>query len=130
MKTTEEMRISDWSSDVCSSDLVVAPGGGKIVAFLRDADLRREIAGEHELAELVEQVGAAGKLVFHRQRQQRVLLRGRRLVVRDLVIAPALRLDRVEPGADGLASSEGRRVGKECVVTCSSRWSRDHKKKN
>src|SRR3546814_10255930 len=28
-KTAYEMRISDWSSDVCSSDLVVAtPGGG------------------------------------------------------------------------------------------------------
>src|SRR3546814_8636926 len=25
-KTAYEMRISDWSSDVCSSDLVAAPG--------------------------------------------------------------------------------------------------------
>src|SRR3546814_17640425 len=25
-KTAYEMRISDWSSDVCSSDLIVAPG--------------------------------------------------------------------------------------------------------
>src|SRR3546814_1418403 len=25
-KTAYEMRISDWSSDVCSSDLVIAPG--------------------------------------------------------------------------------------------------------
>src|SRR3546814_6492367 len=115
MKTTEEMRISDWSSDVCSSDLVVAPGGGKIFAFLRDADLRREIAGEHELAELVEKVGAAGKLVFHRQRQQRVLLRGRRLVGRDLVIAPALRLDRVEPGEDGLAVVGARPIGEQLL---------------
>src|SRR3546814_8618065 len=35
-KTAYEMRISDWSSDVCSSDLAVVPemrkrGGGKIV---------------------------------------------------------------------------------------------------
>src|SRR3546814_19849126 len=40
-------------------------------------------------------------------------------------------------GGDGLSvlrllaqtSSEERRVGKECVSTCSSRWAQDHKKK-
>src|SRR3546814_9526142 len=28
-KTAYEMRISDWSSDVCSSDLTIVPGGMK-----------------------------------------------------------------------------------------------------
>src|SRR3546814_7565132 len=28
-KTAYEMRISDWSSDVCSSDLLVPPGCGR-----------------------------------------------------------------------------------------------------
>src|SRR3546814_1127870 len=41
-KTAYEMRISDWSSDVCSSDLTVRPG--------RDADIlareqRRDLVG-------------------------------------------------------------------------------------
>src|SRR3546814_3229397 len=37
-KTAYEMRISDWSSDVCSSDLVLAfrdalPGGGRLMGL-------------------------------------------------------------------------------------------------
>src|SRR3546814_2076235 len=32
-KTAYEMRISDWSSDVCSSDLILIPAGGAAVRF-------------------------------------------------------------------------------------------------
>src|SRR3546814_9710925 len=32
-KTAYELRISDWSSDVCSSDLLCAGGGGKTLAI-------------------------------------------------------------------------------------------------
>src|SRR3546814_20320074 len=32
-KTTYEMRISDWSSDVCSSDLAAASGGALAIFF-------------------------------------------------------------------------------------------------
>src|SRR3546814_1302924 len=35
------MRISDWSSDVCSSDLLAAPGGGKL-----HPDVAAEARGE------------------------------------------------------------------------------------
>src|SRR3546814_8739410 len=82
-KTAYEMRISDWSSDVCSSDLTCAerfgdPGkAGRVAAV-------GQIAGEHE------HVGLVG-----------------------LIEQP---LDR----------SEERRVGKECVSTCRSRWSPYH----
>src|SRR3546814_7420320 len=31
-KTAYEMRISDWSSDVCSSDLILVDGGARVVA--------------------------------------------------------------------------------------------------
>src|SRR3546814_194106 len=43
-KTAYEMRISDWSSDVCSSDLL----GGQpvVVACTQEAPLFREIAAE------------------------------------------------------------------------------------
>src|SRR3546814_9976724 len=34
-KTAYEMRISDWSSDVCSSDLHPARGGGNLPVGLR-----------------------------------------------------------------------------------------------
>src|SRR3546814_6514223 len=38
-KTAYEMRISDWSSDVCSSDLqVVADGAGELQELVRDDD--------------------------------------------------------------------------------------------
>src|SRR3546814_7500890 len=105
-KTAYEMRISDWSSDVCSSDLVqehhvhrrpgrVArhrPGGG------RGADRRA----------VQDQAGAAG-----------AERRG---------AAPGPRLGHGAPVAPDRRSEE-RRVGKECVSTCSSRWSPEPSKK-
>src|SRR3546814_10630644 len=84
-KTAYEMRISDWSSDVCSSDL---PDTGQpdVPQELR----RREAGGDRT---------AAGQG------------RGR----------PD------PPGGGGLETrSEERRVGKECVSTCRSRWSPYH----
>src|SRR3546814_1383596 len=41
-KTAYEMRISDWSSDVCSSDLVFGRNavGGAILVYSRDPDLK------------------------------------------------------------------------------------------
>src|SRR3546814_5731730 len=78
-KTAYEMRISDWSSDVCSSDL-------------------------HATAKRA-----------HRWHQMSSVKRKRDgrdwLIGRDA--APAAR-------------SEERRVGKECVSTCRSRWSPYH----
>src|SRR3546814_1513280 len=94
-KTAYEMRISDWSSDVCSSDLaaannddVLALGGnlfGLTVAIGDLVLLAQEVHGEMDAAQL-----ASG----HGQ-----VARGR---------------------------SEERRVGKECVSTCRSRWSPYH----
>src|SRR3546814_17234572 len=86
------MRISDWSSDVCSSDL----GGGG-----RDR-------------------GRAGPAALHRRPARRHV----QLPARD----PAVR--GVDRGAGPEARSEERRVGKECVCTCSSRWSQHHYQNN
>src|SRR3546814_3619540 len=38
----------------------------------------------------------------------------------------AFRSPALEQGLDGVERSEERRVGKECVSTCRSRWSPDH----
>src|SRR3546814_14734251 len=97
------MRISDWSSDVCSSDLV---------------DLHTEL---HVLAGAVALPGA-GRL----QRDG-----GDRRVTLDVDLA----VDLDDPRPDLLGGphrirSEERRVGKECVSTCRSRWSPYHSKKN
>src|SRR3546814_7594198 len=68
-KTAYEMRISDWSSDVCSSDL----DGGTACIFTDITELKA--------------------------REQDLIAKSR---------------------------SEERRVGKECVSTCRSRWSPYH----
>src|SRR3546814_12843243 len=101
------MRISDWSSDVCSSDLSLQalPVGPR---------------AHHQEARVRELPEDPGKRPDH------------------LVLALAER----EPGhaADhgmaveavplaDLGRSEERRVGKECVSTCRSRWSPFHSKK-
>src|SRR3546814_18939033 len=44
-KTAYEMRISDWSSDVCSSDLVEADAGEDRLAVAAGADQRAERRG-------------------------------------------------------------------------------------
>src|SRR3546814_15486226 len=106
------MRISDWSSDVCSSDL--DPCGSVHVAVgtvLPDIDL----------------VGRAGGVALGVERN---------LVQHGLELAGMHRLldggglERLGRGRR-LGRSEERRVGKECVRTCRSRWSPYHyKKKN
>src|SRR3546814_14901102 len=62
-KTAYEMRISDWSSDVCSSDL---PGSQNIALFeaLRKSSLRTVVPA-HELAAAFMAIGfsrASGKV--------------------------------------------------------------------
>src|SRR3546814_8251362 len=89
-KTAYEMRISDWSSDVCSSDLPIVG----VMADLQVIDgLLRHSGDVEDLVGL--RTGFAS-----RQDQQAV----------DVVFH----------------RSEERRVGKECVSTCRSRWSPYH----
>src|SRR3546814_14971075 len=102
------MRISDWSSDVCSSDLPeIAPTPPDLsgrVGRLCDRRLDRRAAGAGLTCP-----AAKKKAAF---REGRPPLFGS-------VIAPK--------GCDLLRfSSEERRVGKECVSTCRSRWSPLH----
>src|SRR3546814_19076884 len=98
------MRISDWSSDVCSSDLGIRP---------------RPI--EHVLAVRM-------KLAIQRQG---CLQRALRVAQQEMGRLPAATpthaaavFQRAEEGVT--KRSEERRVGKECVSTCRSRWSPYH----
>src|SRR3546814_4034449 len=57
------MRISDWSSDVCSSDLLAAHGGAALPLHLQHAapaDRRDLVAGRHRLRD-----GDAGHADVH-----------------------------------------------------------------
>src|SRR3546814_14287831 len=108
-KTAYEMRISDWSSDVCSSDLQPGNDLGRGEGCWRKAD--------HESGERARQAGKD----HARQRKENQASRPPR--------------QKGQQGhADGCAGqreerSEERRVGKGCVSTCKSRWSPDHYKK-
>src|SRR3546814_10884771 len=59
-KTAYEMRISDWSSDVCSSDLRSLK---KLIATAED--LEREKIGLVSLTESIDTTTPGGMLTFH-----------------------------------------------------------------
>src|SRR3546814_7980450 len=105
------MRISDWSSDVCSSDL-------SITAMLQEAIDRgqRDSVATKRLAEV-----SAILACQHHMRTQ-LSLPARSVRTQGIVkVGPAVlaMLDHPE-------RSEERRVGKECVSTCRYRWSPYH----
>src|SRR3546814_5657872 len=80
-KTAYELRISDWSSDVCSSDLPIV------------ADpLPPSVSGKR----------------------------------RPWARTSLWKVSRITPASATASRSEERRVGKECVSTCRSRWTQYH----
>src|SRR3546814_13227863 len=104
------MRISDWSSDVCSSDLWVST---------YTKALQRQLG--HETARVYPDPAV---------RRARVVTRkGRENYLCLLNLEDALQggfAGRAAILAQLVARSEERRVGEECVSTCKSRWSRYH----
>src|SRR3546814_7198020 len=78
-KTEYDMRISDWSSDVCSSDLLGV--GKQPVAVHRDAVRRAEIQGLLRLGRRLRDPGRADRLEHPADRRHRaaraLLVRGR-----------------------------------------------------
>src|SRR3546814_12204020 len=123
------MRISDWSSDVCSSDLIGFHHEGCIIAALELllVDLRH--ASGKNLA------SSWGPFVSSEVERHTFESRGS-WFVRNARLAPAIRPAKsiwtpmtyqvhiIGGGLDG--RSEERRVGKEGIGTCRSRWSPDH----
>src|SRR3546814_9825104 len=111
------MRISDWSSDVCSSDLLHLQRMFVGMGFGQHAD-----------------TGQAGDL-SHRCRIERYLAqrRGKGCHGRQGKATETMAMPRAQQHdaavLSGMARSEERRVGKECVSTCRSRWSPYHLKK-
>src|SRR3546814_9908560 len=93
-KTAYEMRISDWSSDVCSSDLVV-------LWIHHPAELA--LLGRFGLVHHIAPLGSQGR-------------------------KQCVKISDAEVDHEGgrarrhVRRSEERRVGKECVSTCRSRW--------
>src|SRR3546814_20974959 len=113
------MRISDWSSDVCSSDLTVCTGvemfrklldqgqaGDNIGALLRGID--------REGVERGQVLAKPGSVTPHTKFKA------------EAYILTKEEGGRHTPFFTNYRRSEERRVGKECVSTCSSRWSQYH----
>src|SRR3546814_15817550 len=104
------MRISDWSSDVCSSDLppsstVTQEGLAilmEIITFASYPSRLRKLTNRTRAIHMVEE-GADFLQIFEFFREQGF-----------------------EMGESYGNRSEERRVGKECVSTCRSRWSPYH----
>src|SRR3546814_20306321 len=105
------MRISDWSSDVCSSDLGFGYRGQQPLRLRRAGGETVPPAGHHYRAmwQGPAQVGV----------QDRDLGAVRADAAFELRLGRLLQHHR----------SEERRVGKEGVSTCRSRWTPHHEKK-
>src|SRR3546814_11601317 len=107
------MRISDWSSDVCSSDLAVD-------------DL--ETDGANALLKTLEEPPAKTLflLVSHSPGRLLPTIRSRCRTLRFQPIARDAMTTWLHELRPMIERSEERRVGKECVSTCKSRWSPYH----
>src|SRR3546814_17024011 len=96
------MRISDWSSDVCSSDLL--------------AEMARDWPFFGTMLDDLEMTLAKSDLaIFERYSRLAGDAHG--------ALFPGIAAEFTRTG-DTLLRSDERRVGKECVSTCKSRWSR------
>src|SRR3546814_15094175 len=98
------MRISDWSSDVCSSDLLTDQIPARIWIAIGLKDWKPSPTGTP-----LRVIRMPGELL--RQDVERHTIEG--------VPVPIFNVPRT-------LRSEERRVGKECVSTCRSRWSPYH----
>src|SRR3546814_20953506 len=100
------MRISDWSSDVCSSDLIPLnfPSLAAVLPQIRAGNLRALGISSAERSSAAPDIPAIGETVEGYE---------------------ASSWYGMVTQAD-TPRSEERRVGKECVSTCRSRWSPYH----
>src|SRR3546814_14349621 len=114
------MRISDWSSDVCSSDLEY--NADRLTQILTDV---AEIIGANILNIARQDYDPQGASVTILISEQPVIDKAdAKGVISDAVVA---HLDKSHITVHTYPErSEERRVGKECVSTCRSRWSLYH----
>src|SRR3546814_16002696 len=99
------MRISDWSSDVCSSDLSFT-----------------ESVGANQMRRKLRQ--GIGRGIRRPNDSVKLWLLDPRFPL------PATLSDPLDASTSPSTRSDERRVGKVCVSTCSSRWWPVHAKKN
>src|SRR3546814_14671428 len=125
-KTAYELRISDWSSDVCSSDLSdVLRLSQRLQALDADPGTSRGAAYERlqarQALQVLAQARSSDRPVALKVAQARVETAE---VAAQTAVTQA-EIDRLDRERSELLveRSAERRVGKECVSTCRSRWS-------
>src|SRR3546814_12732471 len=99
------MRISDWSSDVCSSDLKAL----RVEAMIDGGSEAVNMYGRHATRST--------------SKPSRSEMQKPPTLPRLLEKVPTMKST---SASTPVARSEERRVGKECVSTCRSRWSPYH----
>src|SRR3546814_16773444 len=109
------MRISDWSSDVCSSDLYASWQKGEI------AHLTSDYAGK-PIPDHFDSIEQA----VQEARKAQPELKPAFVSYPGTGYSGDHHYGVFMKGNSSLSRSEGRRVGKECVSTCRFRWSPDH----
>src|SRR3546814_7505831 len=109
-KTAYEMRISDWSSDVCSSDL---KRSAEVIGWEDDASI---IGGSFLVMARVDGVPLPQHPSYHVAGLLQELTEEQRQASWADAITTIASINR----------SEERRVGKECVSSCRYRWSTYH----
>src|SRR3546814_1714792 len=105
-KTAYELRISDWSSDVCSADLAYLALIALFPFFILLAAALSLFGGSAGGEAAIDAIFSIMPPTVSR------------------TLAEPIR--EVMGARTGIFRSEERRVGKECVSTCRSRWSPIH----
>src|SRR3546814_12430360 len=108
------MRISDWSSDVCSSDLVTGDNRANFILTSNHKDAIVKTVNDRRYC-----------VLFTAQQSAEDCLRDSMTEAYFDALWKWLRAGGFAAVAGHLRSEE-RRVGKECVSTCRSRWSPYH----
>src|SRR3546814_13400520 len=123
------MRISDWSSDVCSSDLSARSERRRIPAYIGGL-LRRSVQPMFApVALIIVIIGGLILAGIYVARRRDALSRSAAAVLAVLVIVIAAEKGFPHDCLLRAGRSEEPRVGNECVSTLRSRWTRYTEKK-
>src|SRR3546814_20439086 len=114
-KTAYEMRISDWSSDVCSSDLAAIADVQQVRPLAAEGVVDRGAVRDQALAALLRalqahQPGDVGAVAVELERDPRVIAAGPAVVVR----AHVLHVD--DPGAVGRLIDPRPEIGRAPAI--------------
>src|SRR3546814_18675354 len=112
------MRISDWSSDVCSSDLLLVEIEARTGFSFQQGGWLADVAPTNLDADLRARIAAAKAYATERRQIEAK-------IPQEFLRAPKGSAWPTHMPSFETSSAE-RRVGKECCSTCRSRWSLYH----